>query len=267
MSPNTSDHDEWTDYVAAFHSERPGITDAVLGEATADDGSTPYDWLAQALPADGVVVDIACGNGPLATRVARGWIGLDRSSSELGRAGPVAAGRLLLADAAAAPLRTGGADAVVCSMALMVFDDPGAVVAETTRVLRDGGIFAALLPATAPLTIRDRVRYARLLAALRLRQLPFRHHDVLDDPRTLLAAAGLTVVSAQRRRFAYPITTPDDAALWTRSLYLPDLQPRRSRAAQRVARRWTGSSIGVPLLRLVATKHPTRARQHQRSPT
>ena len=79
---------------------------------------------------------------------------------------------------------------------------------------------------------------------------------MLDDSRPLLTAAGLTVVGAQRRRFVHPITTTDDAAPWTRSLYLPDLQPGRPRAAQRVRRRWAGSGIGIPLRRPGATKNP-----------
>ena len=139
-------------------------------------------------------------------------------------------------------------------MALMLLDDPGAAVAEMARLLRAGANFAALLPATAPLTLRDRTRYVRLLAGLRLRRLPFRHPVVLAGPRSLLATAGLAVVSADRRCFAYPLTEPGDADLWVRSLYLPRLHRRRLDAARRIARRWTGSSIGIPLLRLVATK-------------
>jgi SAM-dependent methyltransferase len=246
--------DGWDGYLAAFHAERPGVTEDVLADASADDGRNPYGWLAQALPRDGVVVDVACGSGPLASRTSR-WIGLDRSLAELGRATPIAPGRAVLADAACAPMRAGSADAVVCSMALMLLDDPGAAVAEMARLLRAGGRFAALVPATAPLTPRDRMRYVRLLAALRLRRLPFRHPDVLADPRPLLAPAGLTVVSGDRRRFAYPLAEPGHARLWVRSLYLPGLDPRRLSAAQRLARRWTGSSIGIPLMRVVATKN------------
>ncbi len=245
--------DGWGDYLAAFHRERPGVTEDVLADTAADDGSDPYDWLTQAFPPDGVIVDVACGSGPLARRVGSRWIGVDRSPAELARAAPIAPGRVVLADAAAAPLRTGAADAVVCSMALMLVDDPRAAVAEMARLLRDGGRFAALVPATAPLTLRDRLRYVGLLAALRLRQLPFRHPDLLADPRPLLAPAGLTVVSADRRRFAYPLAEPGGAQLWVRSLYLPGLDPRRLHAAQRIAGRWTGSSIGIPLWRLVAT--------------
>jgi SAM-dependent methyltransferase len=252
--PGTSG-DRWDGYLAAFHDERPGVTEDVLADASADDGRNPYDWLAQALPRDGLIVDVACGSGPLAPRVGSGWIGLDRSSAELGRAAPIAPGRVVLADAGCAPVRAGSADAVVCSMALMLIDDPGTAVTEIARLLRDGGRFAALVPVTAPLTLRDRGRYVRLLAALRLQRLPFRHPHVLADPRPLLAPAGLTVVSADRRRFAYPLAEPGDTLLWVRSLYLPGLDPRRLRAAQRITRRWTGSSIGIPLMRLVATKN------------
>jgi hypothetical protein len=222
--------DGWNGYLAAFHDERPGVTQDVLADASADDSTDPYDWLAQALPRNGVIVDIACGSGPLATRVGSRWIGLDRSPAELGRAAPIAPGRVLVADAADTPIRAGAADAV------------------------GSGRFAVLIPATAPLTLQDRMRYVRLLAALRLRRLPFRHPDVLADPRSLLAPAGLTVVSADRRRFTYPLTEPGDTLMWVRSLYLPGLNPRRLRAAQRITRRWTGSSIGIPLMRLVATK-------------
>lgn len=69
MTPRPDD-DGWDGYLAAFHAERPGITEAVLGRARSDDGGDPYDWLTDALPDQGVVVDIACGSGPLAARVA-----------------------------------------------------------------------------------------------------------------------------------------------------------------------------------------------------
>lgn len=246
----------WDDYLASFHGERAGITEAVLARASADDGSDPYGWILGQLPAEGVIVDLACGSAPLAARATGGWIGLDRNRAELDLASRVAPGRVLLADATSAPLGAGAADAVVCSMALMLFAEPDRVVAEMARLLRVGGRLVALLPATAPLTLRDRARYARLLAALRLRRLPFRHERLLGDPRPPITAAGLTLVSADRRRFSYPLTEPADGLRWLRSLYLPGLDARRWRAAQRVVRRWTGSSIGLPLRRLVATRDP-----------
>jgi SAM-dependent methyltransferase len=182
------------------------------------------------------------------------WVGVDRNPAELGRAARIAPGQVVLADAAAVPVRAGGADAVICSMALMLVADPAAAVVEMARLLRAGGLFVVLVPATRPLTIRDRVRYARLLPALRLRRLPFRHPGVLDDPRSLLASAGLDLASMERRCFAYRLSDPDAAVVWMRSLYLPGLAGRRWHAAQQVAQGWTGSSIGLPLCRLVAVK-------------
>jgi SAM-dependent methyltransferase len=256
MTPHPGDGG-WNPYLATFHTERPGITEAILGRAVADDDRRgPYDWVAAALPDDGVILDVACGSGPLATRVTGRWVGLDRNPAELRLAAAGAPRRVLLADAESIPVRTGGVDAVVCSMALMLLDDPRTAVAELARVLRVGGRFVALIPATSPLTIRDRIRYARLLAALRVRELPFRHQWVLADPGALLATVGLTVLGTQRRRFAYPFTSPDDAPRWMRSLYLPGLDERRWRAALSITGQWTGTSIGIPLRRLIATKHP-----------
>jgi hypothetical protein len=112
--------DGWDGYLAAFHGARPGVTEDVLARASAHDGRDPYDWLAQALPPGGVIVDVAGGSGPLDHRVGSGWVGLDRSHAELGRAAPIAPGRLVLADATWLPLGAGVADAVVCPMALML---------------------------------------------------------------------------------------------------------------------------------------------------
>ena len=244
----------WRDYLATFHRERPGITEAVLSRARTDDGRDPYDWVAEALPGHGVVVDVACGSGPLALRTTGAWVGLDRSRAEVGLAAAVAPYRVALADAARIPVRTQSADAVVAVMALMVVGDPDAAVAEMVRLVRPGARLVALVPTTAPLTARDRARYVRLLATLRVRRLPFPHPGVLHDPRRLLACHGLAVESDERCRFTYPLAETDDALQWVRSLYLPGVPPRRIRAAQRVARRWAGSSIGIPLRRLVAVR-------------
>ena len=244
----------WSDYLDSFHRERAGITEAVLTCARSQDGGDAYDWVAEALPGDGAIVDVACGSGPLASRTPGVWVGLDRSWGEARLAAADAPGRVVLADAAWVPARQGAADAVVAAMALMVVDDPDAAVAEMARLLRRGGRLVALLPATAPLTVGDRVRYLRLLAALRLRRLPFPNTGVLHDVQRLLSGAGLTVVSDEGRRFAYPLVEPDDGLRWVRSLYLPNVPPRRQHAAQRVTRRWAGSTIGIPLRRVVATR-------------
>jgi len=246
--------DRWDQFLDAFHAERPGITESVLANARDQEGNNPYAWVLDALPERGLIIDAACGSGPLGVRAPRRWIGVDRSLGEAGVAADRAPGRVVVGDATAAPFRSGAAHAVACSMAVMLFDDPAAAVVEMARLLIPGGLLVVLVPTAAPLTIRDRARYARLLGALRLRRLPFRHDEMLDDLPAQLTAAGLAVTSDDRRRFVYPFTGPEAGLTWQRSLYLPDIPPHRTRAAQRVVQRWTGSSIGIPLRRLVTTK-------------
>ena len=67
-------------YLADFHRERAGVVEAVLSRALAGDHS-PYRWLARAVSATAtVVVDLACGSGPMSRELAqpgRTVIGLD----------------------------------------------------------------------------------------------------------------------------------------------------------------------------------------------
>ena len=57
-------------YLADFHRERAGVVEAVLSRALAGDHS-PYRWLARAVSVDAnVVVDLACGSGPMSRELA-----------------------------------------------------------------------------------------------------------------------------------------------------------------------------------------------------
>ena len=117
----------WQPYLAGFHAERAGISETVLRRARRADGD-PYDWLRSALPDGGPVVDLACGSGPLAPRVGRRWLGVDRSPEEADLAADRARGRVVVGDASAVPLGSGCADAVVCSLALMLVEPLDAVL-------------------------------------------------------------------------------------------------------------------------------------------
>jgi SAM-dependent methyltransferase len=90
-------------------------------------------------------LDLACGEGRLSrVLAARGHalVGVEGSPA-LAAAAREAAPEIevLDADAAAIPLEDGAVDLVVCSMALLNFDDLGAAVREIARVLEPGGRF------------------------------------------------------------------------------------------------------------------------------
>ncbi len=243
----------WPGYIERFHGERAGITDSILGRCHVD-GETPYEWLGATLPATrAIVLDLACGNAPMAPAVGPGWIGVDRSEAELHAAGRRApAGTACRADATALPFREGSADVAVCCMGLMVISSPVRALQEVARVTRDRAPISVLVPARGPLTVRDRLRYARLLFALRMTAFAYPSPAVVRDPVRLLRDAGLTVVSDTSRRFALHLTDDTVADLLVDSLYLPGTSPGRTDAAKRVTRRFTHTDLGIPLRRLVA---------------
>ncbi len=248
----------WAAYLDEFHEVHPGITEDVLRQAH-DDGATPYRWLADATPRqpgrEEVLLDLACGSGPLREALVDArWVGLDRSRAELRRAATLG-GPLIAGDAGAIPIRSQTIDAVLCSMALMIIEPLEPLVAEVARVLRPGGALVALVPGEAPLTLLDRLRYLRLLAAVRRRRLDYPNRVELEDPARLFAAHGLRLHSDERRRFAYP-TGGDAAELLVRSLYLPGTPEAQRDRAMQMARSWRGSDIGIPLRRLVWRRGP-----------
>jgi len=98
-------------------------------------------------------VDLACGDGYLlellATRLPSAkLIGVDMSAEELQLARERLRGKnveFVNARVEALPLDDASVEAALCHMALMLFDDAPAVVAELARVIRPGGTFAAML--------------------------------------------------------------------------------------------------------------------------
>jgi SAM-dependent methyltransferase len=90
-------------------------------------------------------LDLACGEGRLSRVLAeRGHalVGVEGSPALAAAAREAAPGiEVLDGDAAAIPLEDGAVDLVVCSMALLNFDDMGLAVREIARVLEPGGRF------------------------------------------------------------------------------------------------------------------------------
>jgi SAM-dependent methyltransferase len=250
---------DWASYLDRYHADHPGITEDVLDCATDDVGRSPYDWLVEPLSVGGgLLLDIGCGSAPLACRAGdgHGYVGLDRSASELRRAlaaGPVA---VALGDARALPVGDGRADAVVASMMLMVAGDVDAVLAEVGRVLRPGGTFVATVPTLPADDDPSAGVFAEVLAVLGRRHV--RYPGSLD-PSTLpgrLAAAGLALSEDVRGRFTRHVGA-EHCRLVADSFYAvgaDDEQLAEARARLR-ARAATGPfPLTYPLRRLVAVR-------------
>ena len=246
---------DWPTYLDWFHAERPGITEELLARCRDEDGVDPYQWLTAAGSNQGMTLDLACGSGPTHRLVDGGWVGLDRSLEELGRARDSRASPLVRADAGHLPVAARTVDTLLCSMAMMLMGPLDDVLNEVRRVLAPGGSLQLLLPARRPLRPVDTWRYLRLYVAMRsparFPPSPLRRH-----PERELAAAGFDVVSSERRRFGYPVADADAARRLVDALYLPGVSPQRQDKAVEVAQPWDGTGIGIALHRIVAERRP-----------
>lgn len=243
----------WEGYVGAYHDAHPGITEDVLAPARDDQGRDPYDWLLDAVPDAGLVVDLACGNGPVVGRLAGRAVGVDRSRGELARArrdaGPLP---LVRADVSRLPVAGGTAAAVTASMCLMVVTPLPPVLAEVARVLEPGGVLAATVPSRSG---RGASGFAEILAELG--QTGVAYPTSLDDAADQLSAAGLVLVGEDEGAFVRPVASAQDAELVVRSFYAPGAGPdrRRAAAARLRARVATGPvTVTYPVRRLVAVR-------------
>jgi SAM-dependent methyltransferase len=225
-----------------------------LSRSRDERGSNPYEWLQDAVPDDTNILDIACGSAPWSVAFADRWFGFDRSLAELRLAHTRGAQRIAVGDATAAPFKRASADAVVCAMALMLVQPLDRGLREIVRVLRPRGRLVVLLPATRPLRPSDRMRYLRLLVALRRRRLGYPNDRALTRPGTQLSEAGLELVDDAQRRFDFPIESAKTAGEFVDSLYLPGTDDARLAPARAEAQRWIGTTMGIPLRRLVAVR-------------
>jgi ubiquinone/menaquinone biosynthesis C-methylase UbiE len=251
---------DWADYLAGFHADRTGVVEDVLSRALRADHS-PYRWLGRAVSADAtVVVDLASGSGPVARELAqngRTVVGVDLSAEELRLAQRRGAGPLVQADARVLPFRDGSVDVVTSALGLVVVRPLATVLAEVTRVLRPGGVLAAIAPAARPLAPADLRQLGQL--NVRLRAKPrFPGPVELAGFRRTLQEQGLTVVEDKRERYRFTVTTSDDAALLLSALYLPLTPQARIAAAldylSEAAERRGSVEIAIPMRRLVAIK-------------
>lgn len=249
--------DQWAAYLRRYHEMRPGITEAAFEHARDPSVGTPYDWLVQALPhRPGHVLDIACGNAPLQPRLATAdsYVGVDLSAAELTRARTRGRGPVVRADARRLPLPDRSVDAVVSSMGLMLLTPLTDALHEVARVLKPGGVLAALVPAKSPISINDIRPLLTLAVSLRGTASMLQHLTRRRLSREL-TRAGLVLIDAQRHRFRFPLHSRDDASLAVRALYTRSRQEGRLDVAINALTQLSGSvELPLPLLRIVARR-------------
>ncbi len=248
--------DAWDGYVASYHDDNPGVTEAVLVTALDDRGRDPYGWVLEALPRSGLVVDLACGSGPVLRRLGGRGVGLDRSTGELARARrDVGAAPLVRAHAGRLPVADGVAGAVTASMCLMVLTPLDRVLAAAARVRRLGGVRGATGPSRSGGAAAADAGFAEILAELG--QACVGYPSSLDDAAAQLAEAGLDLATDEVGRFVRTVASDDDADLVVRSFYAPGTgEDDRRRAADRLRRRVAAGAVTVtyPIRRLVAIR-------------
>ena len=135
----------------AWYDEKQGDTGDLWHRTLIDPGL--FDQLGE-LPRGTRILEVGCGNGYLARRLARAGgkvTGIDANRELLDRAQERERAEPLgivyqLGDAASMPtLSTGAFDVAVANMSLMDIEDAAGAIAEVGRVLRPGGRFVATL--------------------------------------------------------------------------------------------------------------------------
>lgn len=262
MSPRERGEDglDWRAFLAEFHRTRAGVAEAVLSRATAGDHS-PYRWLGRAVSADArTVVDLAAGSGPMSRVLAqpgRTVVGVDVSEAELALAAERGPGPWVRADALRLPFRDGSVDVVTSSLGLVVVQPLQQLLTEVTRVLRPGGVLAAIAPALRPLAPADLLTLGQI--SRRLRAKPrFPGPVELAGFHKTLDAVGLTRVEDKRERYRFSIRSRADAELVMSALYLPSTRRSRVEAAVEYLEdrleRAASVEVAIPMRRVVAIK-------------
>ncbi|HEY9290972.1 MAG TPA: methyltransferase domain-containing protein [Microlunatus sp.] len=254
------DEVDWESYLTDFHARRPGAVEAVLSQATAGD-HTPYRWLARAISGPvRTVLDLACGSGAMSRELAspdRTVIGIDNSAAELRLASERSPGPWIRGDVRKLPLRDNSVDAVTASLGLVVVPELDQELAEVARVLKPGGVLAAIAPALRGLALRDLRVLSRVTARLHTKPQFPGALEMAGFTKTM-AACGLRRVEDARERFGFWVTSRADAETVMSALYLPETRWSRVEAAiehleDRVERRGP-FELAIPMRRLVAIK-------------
>lgn len=249
--------DEALAFLRDWHARHPGATGRVLAPFRLGNGQSTYEWLATCVPekADVAVMDLCCGDGVLLEQVMRrlgpggSAVGVDASEEDLEGArarvtDPRACFHTGLADAL--PIPAASVDVVLCHYALMLLRPLEAVAREIARVLRPGGLFAAVVPAQWNLaTVAPEL--GTLMQEIRTSDLPAFPRIGLGDPMFARQGAGAffhaeSGFSPQVSMEALPLqmrSAPDEILHYIEltypfDLFLPEHQQRIREEGKRI---------------------------------
>lgn len=240
-----------------FGSRFPGAMEEVLSRSFGGT-RTPYEWLARSVSSSAtLVLDLACGAGAMIERLQRPGrtvIGLDRSESELAAARERGRGPLVLGHASYLPFADDSFDAVVTSLGMGVVADRPRFLAEAARVLRPGGVFAALTPSMRPASLDDLRLISRLASYLRVP--PHLPGTTEFKAKQALSEVGLTKAEDSRAKYYFQVGSEDDARLLFAGLRAPVDAERAAAAVEFLRTRMGDGPVAVPLpmRRIIAIK-------------
>lgn len=236
----------------------PVISEFVLARSYSG-RQTPYQWLARAISVRAeLVCDVACGAGRMSQDLAapgRTVIGLDIAADQLRLGRGRSAGPWVQADARQLPFAAGSLDAVTTAMGLAVISPLSEFLPEVARVLRPGGVFAAIMPTVRPLRLADISLTSRLSTALRSTPRLATSLEVLVGP--LLQAAGLTRAEDRRERYGFKIESAADARALIAAIHPSRIAPQRlENAVEMLTTSNDGGPVefAIPVRRIVAVK-------------
>lgn len=240
-----------------YGARRLGAAEKVLERALGGE-HTPYEWMARTVSKNArTVLDLACASGGLTRRLAqdgRVVVGLDPSASNLEQARAHRGGPWVQADVNHLPFDDGSFDTVVTCLGMGMTVNRRRLLGEVSRVLRPGGVFAALLPSLRPLNRSDLTLVSRLAGYLRV--APQLAGSAEFQASKSLAAAGLTKTEDARGRFFFNVRDVEDAKVLISGLrHAPDRERVRN-TVDFLAERAKIKAVQVPLpmRRIVAIK-------------